>query len=130
MQASKEERSLGELLGDLVADLTKLIRQEIQLATTEMGHKASRVGRDVGSLAVGGAVAYAGFLAIVGGVIVLLAQWVPLWASALVVGLVVAGIGYVMVQSGLSNLRRVDLTPRRTVETLKDDVEWAKGQTR
>ncbi len=46
------------------------------------------------------------------------------------VGLVVAGVGYVLVQKGLTNLKRTDLAPRQTVETLKEDVQWAKEQTR
>jgi hypothetical protein len=54
----------------------------------------------------------------------------PLWIAALLVGLVVAGIGYVLVRGSLAALRSLDLTPRQTVRTLKEDVEWAKEQTR
>ena len=61
--AGRDERSLGELFGDLIQELTTLVRQEIALARTELGQKAAQVGRNVGFLALGGAVAYAGFLA-------------------------------------------------------------------
>ena len=50
--------------------------------------------------------------------------------AALVVGLVVAGVGYFLVQKGLTDLKRTDLAPRQTVETLKEDAQWAKDQTR
>ena len=130
-QQSKDERSLGELFGDLARDMGTLVSQEVTLARTEMTATATRVGKDIGFLAVGGMVAYAGLLAIIAGVILLLATYVmPLWVSALIVGLVVAGLGYVLVQKGLSALKREDLAPRQTIESLKEDTQWAKEQVR
>ena len=131
MQDSKQDRSLGELFGELAADMGVLVRKEVELARTEMTQKASRVGKDVAFLAVGGAVAYAGLLAIVAAIIIGLAtlglQW---WLAALIVGLVVAGIGYFLVQKGLDALKREDIAPRQTIETLQEDKEWAKEQMR
>jgi hypothetical protein len=126
----KDERSLGELFSELARDTSTLVSQEITLAKTEMSQKASRVGKDVGFLAAGGAVAYAGLLAILAGVIVLLGQVIPMWLAALLVGLVVAGVGYFLVRKGLDALKREDLAPRQTIETLKEDQQWAKDQTR
>ena len=126
----KDERSLGELFSELARDTSTLVSQEITLAKTEMSQKASRVVKDVGFLAAGGAVAYAGLLAILAGVIVLLGQVIPMWLSALLVGLVVAGVGYFLVRKGLDALKREDLAPRQTIETLKEDQQWAKDQTR
>jgi hypothetical protein len=125
---SKEDLSLGELFAELTRELSTLVRQELTLATTEMTQKGSRVAKHVGSLAAGGAVAYAGFLAILAGIILGLAYYIPLWLSALVVGLVVAGVGGFLVQSGLTALKHEDLTPRQTVQTLKEDAQWAKQQ--
>lgn len=131
MQQSKDERSLGELFGDLARDMGTLVSQEITLARTEMTAKASRVGKDIAFLAVGGMIAYAGLLAIIAAVILLLgSNGVPWWLSALIVGLVVAGIGYFLVQRGLTALKREDLTPRQTIESLKEDTQWAKEQVR
>ena len=127
---SKDDRSLGELFSELAQDTSTLVRKEVQLAKTEMSQKASRVGKDVGFLAAGGAVAYAGLLAVLAGVIVLLGQVIPMWLSALLVGLVVAGVGYFLVRRGLDALKREDLAPRQTIETLKEDQQWAKDQTR
>ncbi len=131
MQQSRDDRSIGELFADLTRDMTTLVRQEVALATTEMSQKASRVGRDIGFLAIGGAVAYAGFLALVAALIIGLGQLgVPWWLSALLVGLVLAAAGYFLIQRGLDALKRVNLAPRQTIETIKEDVEWAKQQTR
>ncbi len=129
MQGRGDDRSLGELFSELSQDTTTLIRQEVNLAKTEMSQKASRVGKDVGFMAAGGAVAYAGLLAILAGVIALLGLVIPLWLSALLVGVVVAGLGYFLVRRGLDALKREDLAPRQTIETLKEDKEWAKDQT-
>lgn len=128
---SRDERSLGELFSDLARDITTLVRQELALARTELTEKASSVGKDIAALAVGGAVAYAGFLAILAALAIGLGQLgVPWWLAALLVGLVVAGIGYALIQRGLTALRHTDLAPRRTLETLKDDVQLVKEQTR
>jgi fatty acid desaturase len=129
MQEQKEDRSLGELFADLAQEAGTLIRQEVALAKVELTQNATRVGKNLGFLAVGGAVAYAGFLAIMAAVIFLLAaNGVAWWLAALLVGLVVAGVGYVLVQRGLSALKRDDLAPRQTLETLKEDKDWAKEQ--
>jgi len=124
----KEERSLGELFGELSRETGELIRNEVALARVEVSQKVSRMGRDIGSLAVGGAIAYAGFLAILAAIILGLAEFIEAWIAALIVGLVVAGIGYFLVQRGLNNLKRQDIAPTQTIETLKEDTEWAKQQ--
>ncbi len=126
---SRDDRSLGELFAELAQETSTLVRQEVNLAKTEVSQKASRAGKHIGTLAAGGAVAYAGLLAILAAVIVLLDEVLPLWLSALLVGLVVAGVGYFLVRRGLNALKREDLAPRQTIETLKEDTQWAKDQT-
>lgn len=125
----REERSLGELFGDLARETGTLVRQEVQLAKTEMSQNASRVGRDIGFLAVGGLVAYAGVLGILAAVILgLVAAGLEPWLAALIVGVVVTLTGYLLVRRGLDALKHQDLAPRQTVETLKEDAQWAKQQ--
>ena len=130
MQRPSDERSLGELFADLSRETTTLVRQEVELAKTEMTQKASRVLKNVGFLAIGGAVAYAGFLAIIAAVIILLAAILPWWLSALLVGIVIAAIGGFLIWKGLDALKKEDLVPRQTIESLKEDQEWAKEQVR
>ena len=130
MQRSRDDRSIGDLLGDLYQGASQVISLEIELAKTEMSQKASRVGKNVGFLAAGGAIAYAGFLAILAGIIALLALIIPVWLSALIVGLVVAGIGGALVMSGLKTLQQESVAPQRTIDTLKEDQQWMKDQTR
>lgn len=129
MQQGRDDRSLGELFTELSRETTTLVRQEVALAKAEMSQQASRVGKDIGFLAVGGTILYAGFLVILAGVIIILAELMPWWLSALLVGIVVAGIGAGLVQKGRKDLKQTSLVPQQTIETLKEDKEWAKRQT-
>jgi hypothetical protein len=128
MPAVRQERTIGELFGEFSQDMTLLIRQEIRLARTEMAEKASEVSKRLGSVVVGGVVAYVGALALVAGIILLLSQVVgiPAWLSALLVGAAMAIGGFIVLRGGLRELKHIDPAPRRTVETIKDDVRWAK----
>lgn len=124
-----QERSIGELFGKLTEDMSLLMRQEVALAKAEMSEKVSRATGDLVAVGAGALVALVGGLAVVAAVIlVLVAIGITPWLSALIVGVVMGLVGYVMLQRGLKQLRQVDPAPRRTMETLKDDVQWAKEQ--
>jgi xanthine/uracil permease len=129
MAQLRDERSLGDLFSDLSRETTTLVRQEVQLAKAELTQSATEAARGIGMLAAGGAVAYAGLLflllAIVFGLIE--AGW-DAWLSALIVGLVVVAIGAVLVLRARESLKPANLAPRKTVETLKEDAQWAKEQ--
>jgi len=125
---SLENRPLGDLFGDLATDMSNLVRQEITLAKVEITQKAKYVGRNVGYLVIGGAVAYAALLATIAAIIMLLAKVVPHWGAALIVGVVVGGIGWLLIGKATTALQQADLTPRETVETLKEDATWMKEQ--
>ena len=124
----KEERSLGDLFANLSREMGLLLRQEMELAKTEMSRKASKAGKATASMAIGGFVAYAGFLAILAALIIGLAEFIPLWLAALIVGVVVAGIGYFFIQQGRNDLKPEELAPRQTIESLKETSAWAKEQ--
>ncbi len=125
----RDDRSIGELIAELSRETTTLVRQEVQLAKAELTQSATEAARGIGMLVAGGAVAYAGLffllLAIVFGLIE--AGW-DAWLSALVVGLVVVAIGAILVLRAREALKPANLAPRRTIETLKEDQEWAKDQ--
>lgn len=128
MQRQEDTRSLGELFSELANETTMLVRQEIQLARTEMTQKATEAGKDVGMIGAGGALAYAGLLALIAALIIGLGELIPLWLSALIVGLVVVGVGYMLIQRGLTALKQIDPKPQQTIQTLQEDKEWVKEQ--
>lgn len=128
MHQLSQERSVGELFGQLTQDMSLLVRQETQLAKTEIQEKISRASRDLVSLAAGGVVALIGAFALTAAIILLLVDPVGLapWLAALLVGLLLAGGGYLMLRGGLRDLKQVDPAPRRAVESIKEDIQMVK----
>jgi hypothetical protein len=119
------------MFAELSRETRTLIQQEMQLAKAELGQKVSRMARSGALVIGGGLIAYGGLLGIIAGVILVLINlgMIP-WVAALVGGVVVAVIGYILIRAGLSGLRQQDLTPRQTLETLKEDAQWLKSQTK
>jgi hypothetical protein len=131
MQAQKmvkEERSIGDLFSELMGETSTLIRQEVALAQVEITNKATAAGKNVGYLVVGGAVGYAALLVLLAGVVAILANFVPLWASALIVAAVVGITAYMLISSALTQLRKTDLAPHEAVQSIKEDAKWLKDQ--
>lgn len=124
-----DDRSLGDLLGELANETTTLVKQEIALAKTEIREDVRTAGRNAGYVAAGGAVAYTGLITLVFGLALLLGTIMPDWLAFLLLGLVVAGVGYALVQKGLTTLKEMDPKPERTIKTLKEDKEWLKQET-
>ncbi|MEO6333427.1 MAG: phage holin family protein, partial [Pyrinomonadaceae bacterium] len=87
-----------------------------------------RVGKNVGFLAVGGAVGYAAMLAILAGVILGLSYFMPAWIAAILVGLVVGAVAFFMISSALGELKNTNLRPEETVDSIKEDAQWLKDQ--
>jgi len=137
MPELRQERSIGELFGQLTQDMTLLVRQEVQLARTEMTEKLSKLTTNLISVGAGGFVAYLGGLALMAALILAVRDLanISLAWSALIVGGILAIVGYVMLQRGMKELKQVELATRRSVEnikddvqSIKDDVQWAKEQ--
>jgi hypothetical protein len=129
VQARNDERSLGELFGDLARDMGLLVRQEVELATSEMTRKVARAAQDVAMVAVGSLLVYAGLLGILAALVIgLAAAGLSWWQAALVVGVVAAVIGALLLQRGLAALKQTDLAPRAALESLKEDTQWAKDR--
>ena len=127
---TKDDRSLGELFSALTQEATTLMRQEVALAKAEMSQKLLSLVKNVGFLVAGGAVAYTGLLALLAALVLgTAAAGLPLWASALLVGGVLLCLSGFLVMQGLKALKNADPVPQQTVETLKEDIEWAKQQT-
>jgi len=119
------------MFAELTRETRTLVQNEFELAKTELTQKASKMGRSVGFIVAGGLIVYGGFLAIVAAIVLaLMAIGLAAWAGAMLGGVLVAGIGYLLIRSGLSGLRSEDLTPRETIQTLKEDVRWLRTQTK
>ena len=127
-----EERSLGDLLSELSTETTALVKQEVRLAKVEARQEIAEAGKGVGAAAAGGAVAYTGLIAVVIGLGWALGQLLDddlIWLGILIVGLVVALVGYLMLKKGLDQLKALSPPLDTTTQTLKEDQQWLKQQT-
>ena len=136
MASATQERSLGELIRDLSTETGDLLRKEVELAKAEMSEKATRVGSDVGKIALGGAMAFAGGLALllaaVYGLTALLDTFLPLgvavWLAPLIVGAVLVFLGYGRIKAATVDLKNMSLSPRQTTQSLQENKQWLKAK--
>lgn len=115
--------STVSLLRRLVEDVSTLFQQELALATAEISNSISAAKRGLASMATGGAVLFGGFLVLLAAAVLGLSTVLVPWLAALIVGAVVALIGFVMVRAGASKLDPEALKPSRTQESLRRDKE-------
>jgi len=118
-----EDESAPGLLGRLIEDVTSLFRNELALARAETMEAAQTAKAGVGAVATGGAVALLGGIALVISAILGLATVMAAWLAALIVGVVLAVIGYAMLSAGKKRLEPSNFTLNRTQESLRRDKE-------
>jgi uncharacterized membrane protein YqjE len=124
------ERPIGELLKQLANETTTLVRQELDLAKAEMREKAGQAGPGVGMWGAAGVTALLALGSLTAFVILALDGAMPNWLAALIVGLVYAAIAGFLYARGKQRVEQVGSpVPEKTVETLKEDVKWAKHPT-
>ncbi|HEY1109487.1 MAG TPA: phage holin family protein [Opitutaceae bacterium] len=137
MQPDTSPPSIPALLRDLRDETTTLLRQEVALARTEVVESVSRTGAQLARIAAGALVAYAGVIvALIGlghllgaGFIRLgLEPGVATWAAPTAVGVVVALIGWALVSKARHALANIDLKPRETLGSLRDNKTWAASK--
>jgi len=124
----RDDRSLGELVGDLSRDMTTLVRKEFELARLEIKEEVAQAGKAGGML---GGTALAGYMALLMVSFAIawgLAEIMPTFFAFLLVGLVYAGAAAFLYTKGKDELAKVRPVPEQTVETLKEDAQWAKQQ--
>jgi len=125
------ERPIGELLGRLASETTTLVRQELELAKAEMADKGRTAAPGIGMVGAAGAVALLAAGALTAFLILLLSTFLDDWLAALLVGVVYALAAYVLYRRGRERVEEAaPPVPEQTVESVKEDVQWAKTQGR
>lgn len=134
-QDTTQSNSIPGLLRELRDETTTLLRQEVKLAKAEMKEHVSRATHHAVHIAIGAFVAYAGIIVLLIGIGQLIGALlvragvdpnVAVWASPTVVGLAVALIGWIMLAKAKHAIAHDDLAPRQTIETLRENKEWAQ----
>jgi hypothetical protein len=122
--------STGHLVAEVATDISTLFRQEVALAKAELREEAAKAGRGLGMFAgAGGAAYFAALFALLAAMFGLAEALAPEWAS-LIVAAVLGVIAAVLALVGRRTVRTVHPTPTRTVETLREDVQWAQNRRR
>ena len=123
--------SLGELFKRLTTDTTELIKAEMTLAKVEMREVGSTLGRDASKIGIAAGLALIGALALATFLIIGLGDLFDSYAvSALLVAVVMLGVGGYLAKSAMDDVKRRGLKPQKTVQAVRDDVAWAKEEGR
>jgi hypothetical protein len=134
MAIDRNDKSLPTLFSDLAREMVDLIRQEIALARAEVSEKVSTAQTGITSVAIGAAILLAGLFiilqALVNGVAMVLPPELAPWLAPLIVGVVIAAIGYAMLKGGSSKLHADNLMPHRTIDSLRRDKAVVQEKAR
>jgi uncharacterized membrane protein YqjE len=129
-QEALHEQPIGELLKQLASETTTLVRQELELAKAEMREKAGKAGPGFGMIGAAGGVALLALGALTTFFVLALNGALPNWLAALIVAIVYGAIAALLYMRGKEKVDDAGSpAPRQTIESVKEDVEWAKHPT-
>jgi hypothetical protein len=129
--AADSPASLTQLVGGIVTDLQTLVRQELQLAKSEMRHEWDITKTAAASMAAGASLLAAAGLLFCFAIVYLLAALapgLPLWASFGLLAVALGLIGGILVAAGRTKATEIHVVPPQTAETLKENVQWLRHQ--
>jgi hypothetical protein len=128
-QADLRERPIGELLKQLSEETTQLVHQELELAKAELTQKGKQAGLGAGLFGAAGAIGLLALAALTTCFILALDAVMPAWLAALIVAVVYGAVAAVLALRGRDRVKQaVPPVPEQTIETVKEDMEWAKTQ--
>jgi len=127
IQSEQRERPIAEIAKDLTSDLSLLVRQEIELAKAEMAEKGRTAAPGLGMFGGAGVIGLCAAGALTACLVLLFSLFLADWAAALIVGVVLAAIAFVLARQGKERVADAGKpVPEQTIEEVKEDVEWAK----
>jgi uncharacterized membrane protein YqjE len=126
----ESSRSVADVLQDIVANVQTIIRSEVRLAKAEVTEEVIKAGRAAGMMAGGLVAAWftAWFLLLA--ILFALATVIPMWGAALLLFVIMGVLTAILVTAGKKRLKAVHPKPEKTIETMKENVEWVKNQTK
>jgi uncharacterized membrane protein YqjE len=124
------DRSLSHVLQDIVRNVQDIIRSEVRLAKTELREEAAKAKNSTLLLGAGAVGAIFALFFLLLTIVYALALVMPSWGAALVVGAALTVVAIVLLRVGLKQFQRIHPTPEHTVESIKENVQWAKQQTK
>ena len=122
--------SVAHILGDIVGNVQEITRSEIRLVKTELREEAGRAIAAAGITSIGLLLTFYGVGLVLVAAFVALTLAMPAWTAAIVLAVPVGAIGALLIQTGVKRLRTLSLKPEKTIETVKENLEWLKTQTK
>ena len=138
-QPNGRSEGIADLIKDLRDEAMLLVRQEVALAKTEISEKMARILRNTVYAIAGALVAFVGVIFILQAATVAigiglheagLTEKQSLWASPLILGVIVAIVGTVLISKGIAAVKNESLVPEKTMESLNNDKKWIQNKTR
>jgi len=121
--------SVGQLIGEISDDLSALFRKEVELAKAEIRTEAGKAGKAAGALGGAGLAGYMAVLLLSFALVFALGNVIDYGWAALIVAVLWGATGAVLYATGRKKLKTMDPMPHRTVETLKEDMQWLRNPT-
>ena len=128
MSTPQMQRSVPEVLGDIITNFEQIVRAEIRLGKTEMKEEAAKAVRPGATLGAGVALGFYGLGFLLLAAVYAMTMVMAAWLAALIVGAVLAIVGLALASTGGKRLKRLHLTPDKTIRSLEENVQWAKQQ--
>ena len=123
------DRPIGEVTSALTRDLALLVRQELELAKAEMTEKGRVAALGLGMLGGAGVTALLAAGALTACAVLVLSLFLPAWLSALLVGAALGAVAFLLAVRGRDQVAKAGtLIPEQTIETIEEDVEWARAR--
>jgi uncharacterized membrane protein YqjE len=124
------ERSFSSVMQDIVRNVQEIVRSEVRLAKTEIREEAVKAKSSAAMLGAGAVMAVFAVLFLLLATVYAFALVMPSWAAALIVGAGLALAAGVILKTGIKRFKQIHPTPEHTVESIKENVAWAKQHTR
>jgi uncharacterized membrane protein YqjE len=128
MTAPQTQRSVPEILEDIASKLTQIVQAEFRLAKTELKEEAEKLAGPGATLGAGVALAFYGLGFLLLAAVYALSLVMAGWLATLIVGGVLVVVSGILIGAASTKLKRVNLTPDKTIRMLEEDVQWAKQQ--
>jgi uncharacterized membrane protein YqjE len=128
LSAPAGQESLGTLVTGIVEDLQNIVRGELALAKAELKEEGASIGRGAGMLVGGAIVSLVAFIFLMLGLTYLINRWLTMWQSAALVGAGLLVIAIILLMAGKNKVSSANLTPNQTIDSLKEDQQWASQQ--
>jgi len=127
---ASSDRSVSDVLQDIIRNIQDIVRSEVRLAKTEVREEVTKAKSAGLLLSIGALSGIFGLFFLLFAIVYGLSNIVPNWAAALIVAVALAICAGIMLRAGVKRFKQVHPAPDKTIESLKENVEWAKQQTK